>query len=65
VTRDDPAAFEAMSTAELLRLRSDLTITLALAAPGSPVAIPAGRQLRNIASALAAREHEDSPPSVG
>lgn len=65
MARDDVSAFEAMSTAELMRLRSALNITLALAIPGSPVAVPAERQLRSIALTLAAREHEGSPPSGG
>jgi hypothetical protein len=47
--------------AELVRLRTDLRISLALAAPGSAVAVPAERQLRAIVSVLAAREHESTP----
>ena len=58
MSRDDAASFEAMTTAELVRLRTDLNVSLALAAPGSAVAVPAERQLRGIASVLAAREHE-------
>jgi hypothetical protein len=55
VVRDDSASFEAMTTDELKRMRAGLNVTLALAAPGSAVAVPAGRQLRNIAAALAAK----------
>lgn len=36
---------------------TDLNISLALAAPGSAVAVPAERQLRAIAAVLAAGEH--------
>jgi hypothetical protein len=60
VTRDAFSSFEKMPTAELVRLRTDLRIFLALAAPGSAVAVPAERQLRAIASVLAAREHEST-----
>jgi hypothetical protein len=61
VTRDAFSSFEKMTTAELIRLRTDLRISLALAAPGSAVAVPAERQLRAIVSVLAAREPESTP----
>jgi hypothetical protein len=60
--RDDFASYEAMSEAELVRVRTDLNISLALAAPGSAVAVPAERQLAAIAAVLAAREHGGPPP---
>ena len=59
--RDGQGSFEAMSTDELVRMRADLNVSLALCAPGSAVAVPAERQLRAIAFALAAREREDTP----
>jgi hypothetical protein len=65
VTRDPFSSFEEMPTAELARLRTDLRISLALAAPGSAIAVPAERQLRAIASVLAAREHESTPSGAG
>jgi hypothetical protein len=61
VTRDAFSSLAEMPTAELVRLRADLRISLAVAAPGSAVAVPAERQLRAIASVLAAREHESTP----
>ena len=58
--RDGTSSLEAMTTADLIRLRADLNISLALAAPGSAVAVPAERQLASIAFVLSARAHEDS-----
>jgi hypothetical protein len=65
VTREDFSLFEEMPDDALIRLRSDLNISLALAAPGSAVAVPAERQLRAIAFVLSAREHGSSPPQAG
>lgn len=56
MTRDDFASFEEIPDDALIRMRTDLNISLALAAPGSAVAVPAERQLRAIAAVLAARE---------
>ena len=51
--RDGTSSLEAMTTDEL-------NISLALAAPGSAVAVPAQRQLASIAFVLSARAHDDS-----
>jgi hypothetical protein len=40
VSREDCSLFEAMTEAELIRMRAGLNVTLALAAPGSAVAVP-------------------------
>ena len=61
--RDDSAAFEAMSTAELRRLCIDLSIAAALAVPGGTGQAAIERQLARAAAVLAAREN--SPPSAG
>ena len=59
--RDDP--FEAMSTHELDRMRADLNVSAALAAPGSPGHVTVKRELHRIAFALSARERESPPPA--
>lgn len=61
--RDDSAAFEAMTTAELKRMCTDLSIAAALAVPGGTGQAAIERQLARAASALAARD--GSPPSAG
>ena len=61
--RDDRAAFEAMTTAELRRICTDLSIAAALAVPGGAGQTAIERQLARVASVLTARE--GSPPSVG
>ena len=61
MTRDAFSSLAEMPTTELIRLRTDLRVSLALAAPGSAVAVPAERQLQAITSVLAAREYESTP----
>ncbi len=51
--RDYGTSFEEMTTAELGRMRTDLNISVALAAPGSPVRATAERELHLIATVLA------------
>jgi hypothetical protein len=63
MARDDSAAFEAMTTAELRRMCTDLSIAAALAVPGGAGQAAIERQLARAASVLTARE--DSPPSAG
>lgn len=63
MVRDDSAAFEAMTTAELERVCTDLSIAAALAVPGGAGHAMAERELARIASVLAARE--GSPPRAG
>ena len=63
MVRDDRAALEAMTTAELKRICTDLNIAAALAVPGGAGQAAIERQLAGAASVLAARE--SSPPSAG
>ena len=63
MVRDDRAAFEAMTTTELKRICTDLSIAAALAVPGGAGQAAIERQLARAASALTARE--SSPPSAG
>ena len=63
MVRDDPAAFEAMTTAELKRMCTDLSIAAALAVPGGAGQAAIERQLARAAAGLDARE--GSPPIVG
>jgi hypothetical protein len=54
--RDDSASFEAMSTPDLERMRTDLNVSIALAALGSPVRVTAERELGRIALVLVTRQ---------
>jgi hypothetical protein len=62
--RDNNTTFDAMPTGELMRLRTELNVSLALAAPGSAVRGTAERELHRISVALAAREREGTPPGM-
>ncbi|HEX5297068.1 MAG TPA: hypothetical protein VFW50_08785 [Streptosporangiaceae bacterium] len=63
MVRDDSAAFEAMTTAELKQMCTDLSIAAALAVPGGTGQAAIERQLARAATVLAARE--GSPPIAG
>jgi hypothetical protein len=54
--RDDSASFEAMSTAELKRMCTDLSIAAALAVPGGAGQATIERELARVAAVLDARE---------
>jgi hypothetical protein len=54
--RDDSASFEAMSTTELKRMCTDLSISAALSVPGGAGQATIERELARVASVLAARE---------
>jgi hypothetical protein len=55
--RDRNASFEAMSTGELERMCTDLSIAAALAVPGGAGQAAIERELARVASVLDAREH--------
>ena len=59
-----PIPLEQMSADALARMRSDLSITAALALPGSNVRVTVERELARIAAVLAARERSPRPPRV-
>ena len=63
MARDDPAAVEAMTTAELKRMCTDLSIAAALAVPGGAGQAAIERQLARVTAVLDARE--GSPPIAG
>jgi hypothetical protein len=60
--REDDSLLAELPTDVLVRMRTDLNVSVALAARNSPLRLTAERELARIASVLAAREHEGSPP---
>lgn len=63
--RDGNASFEAMSTGELERMCTDLSIAAALAVPGGAGQAAIERELPRVAAVLAARERGWPPPGIG
>jgi hypothetical protein len=64
--RDDPSSLEALSTAELRRMCTDLSISAALAVPGGAGQAAIKRELGRAAAVLDSREAPRSDrPSPG
>ena len=56
MVRDDTSSLEAMPTAELERMRTDLSISAALAVPGGASQAAIERELSRAAAVLASRQ---------
>jgi len=66
MVRDDTSSLEAMPTAELERMCTDLSISAALAVPGGASQATIERELARVSSVLASRQAPRSDrPSPG